>query len=484
MSTDDKKDQDARSRSELPEEDHQTASTPAEGNDLKLLGSPFAYTPAPADLIDLWDETDRFFDALGDPHEFIEPEGDPTYQVNYSATLEQEQINDRDPLKEPVKLFEVSSTKDDEVKNLTSSAATSAKANSSTEDVFQEGQSTPSTGSYPPRVPEPKQERAKEPSRPSLAERFTQRHRPETTVIVIAGGKGGVGRSLLAANLSLSLAHLTKDSVGIVDLDPVGANLHTYLGLEPVLEMPGKTLRGEVKPISQKIPQSEVILTRSGRALYGISQDKEREGVLSEALSLKPKWLIVDAGHLPDPFTLNLFTSANFSLTVYTPDPSSVERGHHFLQAALYSQLIDQGDEASVIARSLLTADHEGVVAGPRSLARSLRHVHAAACRSLEQRINHFTPHIIVNQCRTQSDRATSEMICSVLKRKWSVTPVALGSVSFHHVAQQSLIERRPIRHLFPSAPTCLDIEKITRSLIKLEATSGKSHSEQLDSGA
>ena len=483
MSTDDKKDQNAEGRSELPEEDLQTASTLVEGSDLKLLGSPFAYTPAPADLIDLWDETDRFFDALGDPHEFIEPEGDPTYQVNYSATLEQEQMNDRDPLKEPIKLFEVNTPRGDEKKSLTSSTVSSPQANSTTGVVFQEDQDTPSADPYPPQGHEPLREKAKEPSRPSLAERFTQRHRPETKVIVIAGGKGGVGRSLLAANLSLSLAHLTKDLVGIVDLDPVGANLHTYLGLEPILEMPGKTLRGEVKPISQKIPQSEVILTRSGRGLYGISQDKERDGVLAEALSLKPKWLIVDAGHLPDPFTLNLFTSSDFSLTVYTPDPSSVERGHHFLQAALYSQLIDQGDEASVIARSLLTADHEGVVAGPRSLARSLRHVHAAACKSLEQRINQFTPHIIVNQCRTQSDRATSEMICSVLKRKWSITPIALGSISFHHVAQQSLIERRPISHLFPSAPTCLDIDKITRSLIKLEAIPGKSPTHRLDSG-
>ena len=460
MSTDDINDPQASNPVNEVNDELQSSASSSPVNDLNLLGSPFAYTPAPADLIDLWDETDRFFDALGDPQQFIEPDGEPTYQVDASAlALTHDHTQESlDSKKEQVKLFDLSTPPKEPKDHIHTESRQYPQVERSSDQR-----------THPQRINR-KSEPLKEeppPSRPSLSERFTQRHRPETKVIVIAGGKGGVGRSLLAANLSLSLAQCSGESVGIVDLDPVGANLHTYLGLDPILEMPGRTLRREVKPISQKLLKSELILTRSGRTLYGITPSEDREQTFAEALSLKPKWLVVDAGHIPDPFTLKLFSSAYFSITVYTPDPSSVERGHLFLQAALYSQLIDQGDEASVIARSLLTADHEGIVVGPRSLARSLKHVHSAACHTLEQRINHFTPHIIVNQCRTQSDRASSEMICSVLKRKWSIAPVSLGSISFHHVAHQSLIERQPLSQLFPSAPISLDIDKITRSLIK-----------------
>ena len=67
--------------------------------ELAHLGSPFAHTPAPADLIDLWDETERFFDALGDPHEFIEPEGTPTFNVDEPI------LSDEEEAEEAVKLL-------------------------------------------------------------------------------------------------------------------------------------------------------------------------------------------------------------------------------------------------------------------------------------------------------------------------------------------------------------------------------------------
>ena len=46
----------------------------------------------------------------------------------------------------------------------------------------------------------------------------------------IGGGKGGIGKSLLAASLGWQLARLGKRVV-LVDADLGGANLHTCLGL-------------------------------------------------------------------------------------------------------------------------------------------------------------------------------------------------------------------------------------------------------------
>ncbi|HXH29118.1 MAG TPA: P-loop NTPase, partial [Candidatus Polarisedimenticolia bacterium] len=47
----------------------------------------------------------------------------------------------------------------------------------------------------------------------------------------LAGGKGGVGRSLLAANLGVQLARAGRRVV-LVDLDLQGGNLHAYLGFQ------------------------------------------------------------------------------------------------------------------------------------------------------------------------------------------------------------------------------------------------------------
>ncbi len=53
----------------------------------------------------------------------------------------------------------------------------------------------------------------------------------KTTIIPIAGGKGGIGKSVIAANLAIALAQLGHSTVA-VDLDLGGSNLHMLLGLQ------------------------------------------------------------------------------------------------------------------------------------------------------------------------------------------------------------------------------------------------------------
>ena len=58
----------------------------------------------------------------------------------------------------------------------------------------------------------------------------TPANQKTATIIPIAGGKGGVGKSLIAANLAIVLARLGHKTIGI-DLDLGAANLHSCIGL-------------------------------------------------------------------------------------------------------------------------------------------------------------------------------------------------------------------------------------------------------------
>ena len=57
-----------------------------------------------------------------------------------------------------------------------------------------------------------------------------------TTTIAIASGKGGVGKTTIAVNLSLSLALQNKDTL-LFDADLGMANAHILLGINPELSL-------------------------------------------------------------------------------------------------------------------------------------------------------------------------------------------------------------------------------------------------------
>jgi MinD-like ATPase involved in chromosome partitioning or flagellar assembly len=52
-------------------------------------------------------------------------------------------------------------------------------------------------------------------------------------IIPVGGGKGGIGKSFVTANLGSLLAG-RGEQVAVVDLDLGGPNLHTFFGLEQV----------------------------------------------------------------------------------------------------------------------------------------------------------------------------------------------------------------------------------------------------------
>ena len=49
-------------------------------------------------------------------------------------------------------------------------------------------------------------------------------------VIAVGGGRGGVGKSVVASNLAVYFAQLGRPVV-LVDCDPTGANVHCHFGV-------------------------------------------------------------------------------------------------------------------------------------------------------------------------------------------------------------------------------------------------------------
>jgi ATP-binding protein involved in chromosome partitioning len=97
------------------------------------------------------------------------------------------------------------------------------------------------------------------------ARRFAQDRAPLTSiplqapVLMIASGKGGVGKSSVTANLAVSLAHSGR-TIGVLDADIWGFSLARLLGIDGEVSARG----GKMQPLERKVGKGRVKLLSMG----------------------------------------------------------------------------------------------------------------------------------------------------------------------------------------------------------------------------
>ena len=157
-------------------------------------------------------------------------------------------------------------------------------------------------------------------------------------VVAIGGGKGGVGKSLVAANVGIFLATLGKRVV-LVDGAFGAPNLHIFAGVP----RPARSLSEAFAAGGPQLAELAVPTHVPGVKLIGGVQDPPWVAepgptlvrLIAEQLSQLPAdWVVVDLGPGLGSPTLELFLDADISLLVAVPDPTSIELMHRFVKAA------------------------------------------------------------------------------------------------------------------------------------------------------
>ncbi|RPJ05695.1 MAG: MinD/ParA family protein, partial [Spirochaetaceae bacterium] len=99
-------------------------------------------------------------------------------------------------------------------------------------------------------------------------------------ILPIASGKGGVGKSLLAANLALALAEAGKEVI-CADMDLGGSNLHILLGMQPISQGIGVWLK------NRKGAFEDLLMDTDYPHLKFIPGDAEIPGIANITVSQK-----------------------------------------------------------------------------------------------------------------------------------------------------------------------------------------------------
>jgi len=292
-----------------------------------------------------------------------------------------------------------------------------------------------------------------------------------TKIWAVGGGKGGVGKSLVTANLSICLA-LMGYKVIAIDMDLGGANLHTCMGL-PV---PNKTLSDYIKKKVSNIndlltptPIDNLHIISGAQDEMGIANLKflQKAKLLSKLSDLEADFILLDLGAGTTYNTLDFFLAADQGILVSLPEPTSIENTYRFIKSFFYrrlkmaEELIDVGPQIDAILNSKINENLK-----PMDLIKKIEEINPSSARKLKEEISKLNPKLIINQTRTQADIDIGHSVKIICHKYFGFEIDFVGHLEYDATVWQSVKKRRPLLIEFPNSSLVNNFEIIINKLL------------------
>ena len=290
----------------------------------------------------------------------------------------------------------------------------------------------------------------------------------------IGGGKGGVGKSLVSANVAICLA-LMGNKVVAVDLDLGGANLHTCLGLP----IPQVTLSDYV---SKKVTNFEdLLVTTPIQNLKIISGAQDELGmanlkhmhknqIIRKLHDLDADYILFDLGAGTAFNTIDFFITADKGVLVVLPEPTSIENTYRFIKSVFYRRLkmIDGVSEIEPLINESMNAKlSAGGTTSPADLVRRITEINPEVGLRIKEEMSHFRPNLIINQVRSQADIDIGYSIQSICRKYFGIEMAFPGYLDYDQAVWQSVRKRKPLLIEYPNSKLVNNFDRIVNRLIE-----------------
>lgn len=285
-------------------------------------------------------------------------------------------------------------------------------------------------------------------------------HPPRPQVWVVGGGKGGTGKSLVAASLGIHLTEMGRRVV-LVDGDLGTPNLHTFLGLKaPAV--------GLVDVLRRDLPSLDAAAVDTGvprlRLISGARNSLDVESLkhfqktrlIRLLLGVSADVVVVDLGAGTSLGALDFFAIADRGLLVIQPEPTSIENCYRFLRAAFLRRLQQIGR----------TLGHQGIIdlvmrhrsrpgpGGQIGILEEIRRIDAFVAETLESHLEAFLPNLVLNQVRDHDDARLGESMQIAAERLVGIPLRFAGAIPYDPVLVRSVKRRRPYLVEYPRSRT------------------------------
>jgi flagellar biosynthesis protein FlhG len=301
---------------------------------------------------------------------------------------------------------------------------------------------------------------------------------PVPYTVAIGGGKGGVGKSFIAAQTGLQFARSGRKTI-LIDLDFGGANLHSYFkmsGQSPSFDP--SLLTGDSFDLAEWIsstehPNLDVIY---GSRLFSGSTIKPKLVLkLLQSIfalgNLGYKNVVLDLGAGSSRHTIDAFWAAHRSVIVVLPEPTSIENAYQFLRAVFVRaiQIAGQKECSPAVANEMQEWFAQSLKRGMlpvRDFFADFASLYPRFHRKLFELVNSKRVGFIVNQTRTAEERNTTEAMAQIAKDFFGFDTLGLGTLCHDESVWKAMRSRKELESCFPQSRVMSDFRAISQKMI------------------
>ncbi|MCA9576752.1 MAG: helix-turn-helix domain-containing protein [Polyangiales bacterium] len=341
-----------------------------------------------------------------------------------------------------------------------------------------------------------------------------QRPQRALRLIAVSGSKGGVGKSLLAANLGLYLATIGRRVV-VVDADPCGATLHNFLGATPPAPLPtfdpplpsfraiptnpddtratfsGVNSRERVEPEPPPMPQVERPVHIPGQLMdlsvanlrllhagldqpyAGNTRREPRRELLQRLRGMDAEYVVVDLGAGTADALLDTFVGADVSIFVSLPEPPAIEHTYRFMRSVFARGFLARDDDSAEHERLVACLTRLGPAPAPLDVARLLEEQNDPLSYRVREAMGAFEFNLVINQTRLRADLELGDRMRSAAQRRLGIALNYMGYVDYDDTVWSCMRQCRALLAESPGTKASKSIEKIARRMLALDAGKG-----------